>query len=747
MSPEQTAGSRELDGRSDVYSLGCVLYEMLAGQPPFTGPTAQSLAHQHLNIAPRPVTDLRPAVPGELERTIQRTLSKTAADRFRTAAEFVQALADAPAAPASEAGLARAASGETRSGDAGSSAHTVAMGTRSAESPTPASAAEPVATPVTGNARSRRLRRLALSAAVVVAVGVGLWKLVPGPQPPRPTERPAIAVLPFQNLSVQGEHAYFADGLHNELLTQLAKLEALRVISRSSVTGYQGTSKSLLKAIARELGVRSLVEGSVQVVNGRLRVNVQLIDPETAEHVWAESYDRTLDDAFAIQSDVAQRIAQAVGAVLSRDERGRLAARPTANAEAYLLYMQGNEYLNRPGQLGENLASAQQLFERALALDPDFAVAHAWLARAHASLYWHGHDPSVRRVARAREAANAALRLAPDLPEAHFAMGWVEYVSTRELKAGVRRTFQRAADEFAIALKGLPNNAVLWRFSAVAERRLGNWTKVTAAFERAAQLDPRDGDLFFYIGGHTYRALRRYPEAVRAYEHALSLTPDLKGRTLDLGQAYIQWQGQTDSMRAVLGRLPRDGEFGDQRVVAVNRAVMLLYERAADSLLLMPEMARPNLVPSGRFFESSALLAAWAHRVRGDPAAARAAFDSALVHVNSRLSEDPDNWSARHDRGMALAGLGRRDEALREARWLEQSVAYREDAVIGPVMAWCRALILTEVGDADAAIDELGRLLAMPSDVSVQTLRLDPRWDPIRDHPRFKALVVKYSPS
>jgi serine/threonine-protein kinase len=489
-----------------------------------------------------------------------------------------------------------------------------------------------------------------------------------------------------------------------------------------------------------------VVEGSVQVVGERLRVNVQLIDAATDEHLWAESYDKRLEDAFAIQSEVAQAIVVAVGGALSAAEQGRLTAAPTANAEAYLLYLQGSEYQNRPGQLGENHESAQRLFERALALDPNFAMAHASLARAHASMFGGGHDPSAARLTRAREEAQTALRLEPELPEAHVAMGWTEYVSTRILTEGVRRTFQRAADEFAIARKGLPNDAVVWRFSAVAERRLGNWTEVVAAFERAAQLAPRDADLFYYIGGHTYRRMGRYPEAVRAYERALSLAPDLRGRTLDLGWTYVKWQGQLDSLRAIQDRLPSDAEFPDGRNVTPSRASLLFYERAADALLQMPEMARPNLVKSNRSFVSSALYAAWAHRLRGDQAAAHAAFDSARVHLDSWLREHPDDWGAHGNLGLALAGLGRRDEALREARWLEQSVTYREDALLYPVLAAGRAQILAQAGDAEGALDELGQVLAMPApDLSVHEVRLDPLWDPIREQPRFQALLAKYA--
>ena len=710
MSPEQAGGSRSLDGRSDLYSLGCVLYEMLAGQPPFTAPTAESLSHQHLSVTPRPVRELRPSVPEEVDRAIARTLAKAAADRFGSAAEFAAALVPSEGSVSTPPGLAALAEAKT------------------------------VDSAVT---KHRRWRRFALLGGAAVLVSAGAWfawsRIVHAPTPPEPApavkptlhERTEIAVLPFQDLSADAAHSYFAGGLQDELLTQLSKVAALKVISRTSVMGYQGTSKKL-QQIAEELGVGSVVEGSVQVVGGRLRVNVQLIDAATDEHLWAEHYDHTLDDAFAIQSEVAQKIVEAVGAALSSAEQSRLRAAPTANAEAYSLYLQGNDYLGRTGLLKQNLETAQQLFERALALDPNFALAHALLSRTHGFLYWNrGRSPA--HLAQARAEAEAALRLAPDLPEAHFAMGWAEYVSL---------AYRRSADEFAIALRGLPNDAVVWRFSGLAHRRLGNWTEVLAAFDRAAQLNPRDADLFFWLGGHTYRYLRRYPEAVRAYQRALSLAPDVKERVTDIGWTYVIWQGQLDTLRAALDRLPRDADLGN-RMIGL-RAEFMLYERSADSLLQMPGMASPNLFVSETSFRSSALYAAWAHRLRGDHVAARAAFDSARVHLDSWLKAHEDDWDAHYSRGMALAGLGRRSEALREARWLKHTVIYREDAVDGPYVASDRALILAQVGEADAAIDELERLLARPSEESVHTLRLYPLWDPIREHPRFKALLAKY---
>jgi len=697
MSPEQAAGSRDVDGRSDLYSLGCVLYEMLAGQPPFTGPTVESLVHQHLAVEAPSVALMRPAVPGWVAAAVQRALAKAPADRFSPVALFAEALA-------------------------------------------PRESGAVAATPPAALARSAsRPWRLALLAGATVVVAAGaLLVLRPGrraPAPARPVHaRSEIAVLPFQNLSAEGPHAYFAGGLHDELLTQLAKVAALKVISRTSVMGYQGTSRPL-KLIATELGVGSVLEGSVQVVGGRLRVTVQLIDAATDEHLWAERYDRTLDDAFAIQSEVAQRIVAAVGAALTSAEQGRLTAAPTANAEAYRLYLQGREYSTRLGYLRKNYEIAQQLYERALAVDPNFALAHAALSLVHGQMYFF-HDPSAARKAHQRQEAEAAVRLAPDLPQAHIAMGVVHYYGARD--------YHRALDEFAIALEGLPNDAELWSWIGYVHRRLGNWNEVFAAFEKATQLNPRNAALFTDLGGGSYHFVHRYAEEVRAYDQALSLAPDHHLAAVTRGWAYVIWQGRLDTLRAVLNRLPRDAEL-EPGELATNRAGLLFWERNADSLLQMLQTVQVDVLEGQISFLPGALYAAWAHQLRGDHAAARAAFDSARVRLDSALSEHPDDWRVHAARGLALAGLGRRDAALREARWLRQSVDYREDPLLRVTLAESRAQILAQAGEAEAALDEIERLLAGPSDLSVQGLRLNPLWDPIRDHPRFKALLAKYA--
>jgi len=698
MSPEQAAGSRELDGRSDLYSLGCVLYEMLAGQAPFTGPTAESVVYQHLTAEPPRITGMRPAVPAHVAATLERALAKTPADRFNPVALFAEALA-----PGTLASVA------------------------------------PAAAPPRGPVARWPWERIALAgvAAVVVLAGaaaVGRW-MSPGPAEPGAeglAARTAMAVLPFQNLSAEGPHSYFAGGLHDELLTQLSKVAALSLRGRTSVMGYAGTTKSIPQ-IAEELSVGSIVEGSVQVVANRLRVNVQLIDASTDEHLWAESYDRTLDDAFAIQSDIARRIVEAVGATLTGPEAVAMASASTDNPEAYRLYLQGLEYYRRSGYQRRNLEIAQDLYERALALDSTFALGHAALSDVHGRISWFRYDPSPERLVWQREAAEAALRMEPDLPQAHWAMGNYHYQG--------RRDWDAALEQYRIALEKLPNDAELWARIGFTHRRRGEWDEVLAVFDRAVALDPRNADVLGDLGGATLSQLRRYDEAVKLYSRALELAPDAAVFEV-LPRLF---HGQMDSLKAVLDRHPLEADFGFKGSAAGLRALTLLWEREADSLLLLLQRFDQTVFSSNSFYHPTALYAAWAHVLLGDDAAAEGAFASALALLDSVMAVIPEDWRVHSARGMALAGLRRNREAEAEARWLQQSQVYREDAHEGPGLAEDRARILAGIGQTEAALQEIERLLAGPSMLSVHTLRLDPRFDPIRHDPRFQALLVKYA--
>ena len=706
MAPEQATGDDNVDARADIYAWGVIAYELLAGQPPFVRATSQSTLAAQVTAVPVPLGQHRPDLPEALAPLVMSCLAKRPADRPQTAENVFRQLGEV----------------------------LTPTGTRSA--------ARPLLGLMRPSARPLRRRLIVWGVAVMIIVA-SLARTVIGRSPPgsaRPAvayARTAIAVLPFRNLSPDEANSYFAAGLHDELLTQLAKVATLSVRGRTSVQGYRDTSISF-RELAAELAVGSVLEGSVQVVGQRLAVNVYLIDARTGEQLWAERYAGTLDDAFAIQSDVTQKIVAAVGGTLGVSEQALLARAPTATAEAYRLYMQGRQYWWRPGWERENMATAQQLYERALRVDPDFALAHAAMSQIHALMYWVRYEPSAARANAAITEAETSLRLAPDLPQAHMAMGNAYYY--------IRMDYQRALDEFAIALRGLPNSAELWTWIGWVNRRLGNWDQVFDAFAKAVQLEPRDPNLFYSLAGDSYRVTHRYARAVEAYDRALTLQPDFHGAAIRKGQVYLLWQGNLDTLRAVLNRVPRDErQYVDIGTGTVQRLQFLLLTRQPDSLLAQVGSTRARAFHSQDLYLPTSLFAAWAHQLRGDEPAARSMFAAAQVFMDSVLRILPDDWRVHAARGLALAGASRSEEALREARWLQQSVVYRQDAYLGPLVAEERARVLAQAGDPGAALDEIERLLANPSWLSVHTLRLDPRWDALREHPRFKALLAKYS--
>ena len=552
-----------------------------------------------------------------------------------------------------------------------------------------------------------------------------------------PAEAPAeasIAVLPFQNVSGEGQYAYFAGGLHEELLTQLAKVVALQVISRTSVMEY-ATEVKPLKQIANELDVGTIVEGSVQVVGERLRVNVQLIDAASDKNLWAERYDRTLDDAFAVQSDIAQQIVAAVGAVLTGAEATAIKTVPTQNAEAYRLYLQGEEYRGRPGEFQQDLESAEVLYERALSLDSTFALAYASLSIVHGDLHWLGHDPYESRVERQREAARAALRFAPDLPQAHWAMGMVHYWGERD--------FARALPELTAAAEALPGAAELWEYVGYVHRRLGDWDDALATFHKVAVMSPRRAQLFYDLGGQTMMFLRRYEVAITTFDRALELAPDLAQADLRRAIVYVLWQGRLDSLGALLERRP--GDYAGGGTATMWRARLALWKRSPETLLAILGVADTITFRAQNQYEPAWLYAAWAYQLRGDRSASQAAFVSALTQVDAALGGLPDDWRLHASRGLSMAGLGRESEARKEARWLTRSRAYRDPFQGRPDIREARAMILAQLGRAQEAVAELDSLLAGPSWTSAHLIRLDPRYDRIRGDPGFQALLVRYA--
>jgi TolB-like protein len=382
----------------------------------------------------------------------------------------------------------------------------------------------------------------------------------------------SIAVLPFDNFSEDKDNEHFADGVHDDVLTSLARIEDLKVISRTSVMQYRAKAHNI-RAIAQELGVSAVLEGSVRRSGNRVRLVVQLIDALNDRHIWAQEYDRDLTDVFAIQSALAQEIANQLKARLSPDEVNRIRERPTTSDEAYQLYLQAHAMYSRAVETLDTLQRAEQLYEKATQLDPSFALAFARLAHIESWIYYL-FDPTPERLTKARKAATEAMRLQPGAPESHLATGYVAYYGDRD--------YQRALGEFEIARGGLPNDPSVFLAIASIERRQGKWKEATGHFEKAASLSPGDPILVENLA-LTYEAVRDFPAAAKAFDRAVTLVPNSFEAKSLRARLEMEWKGDLGMMKNLLASLPPDFEsFG---IVALERFNVCFFERKFDEAL------------------------------------------------------------------------------------------------------------------------------------------------------------------
>jgi TolB-like protein/Flp pilus assembly protein TadD len=557
----------------------------------------------------------------------------------------------------------------------------------------------------------------------------------PYSSPPIADDRPSVAALPWINRSGLAEDSYFSDGIHDQILTQLAKIGGMRVISRQSVIQFRD-SPLTAGEIANELGVRYILEGGLLRIRDTVRINVQLIDTQNNDLAWAATHDRhlTLENLLSLQTEVAQAIADTLRAAVTPRERVELERVGTDVLEAYDFYLQGRSYLLRPGYHQDDFEAAEALFQRAIALDPEFALARAALSRVHGLIFWERFDPSDDRLEAQRREAEAALSLQPDLPQAHLAVGWTHYV---------RGEFQEALEEYDAALDGLPNDAEIVALIGYTHRRLGNWTEVFRAFEEATRLNPRDATLFYDLGGHSFGVTHQYEDAVRAYDRAMTLAPDLYDAGLRKGYTYLHWRGQTDTLSLMIAQLPTNLHAPE---IDLARVDLALWERDAEGLIRLLDATPVGAFETQLTYLPKPLYAAWAHRVRGDDSAARAAFDSARVVLEPLARENPADERVLAGLGFAYAGLGRSADAARSA-WEFVESSERAGNVFSRIQSGeIFARILAQAGLAEEAVERLGGLLGGDSHISVHTLRLDPLYDPIRDTPPFRALLAGYGP-
>jgi TolB-like protein len=700
MSPEQATGERALDPRTDVYSLGAVLYEMLAGEPPYTGPTAQAIAAKRFSDPVPSVRRIRPTVPENIDRALQRALEPTAADRFVTAAAFARALE-----PVTAAGLPSTPAGPARD-----------LATR----PRPAT---------TWRARNRLAATLVLGAAIALGV-LFAWRRSHPDAGSSVDAAKRVAVLPFENLGDSAD-AYFADGLTDAVRGKLAAVPGLQIIASTSTNQYRGTTKAP-RQIAGELGVRYLLVGRVRWDKGagasRIAVSPELIElPPTGAPTtrWQEPFDAALSDVFRVQADIAARVASALDVALAAGTRSQLAARPTASLAAYDAFLKGLEAERRFGALGIG-RSAQAYYEQAVALDSSFAPAWARLSQVLARLYGSGYaDSGTARGA--KEAAERAVALAPTSAEGYDALAVYHDAVTND---------NRRAREAALeALRLAPADAAALRSLALAEQELGRWEASIPLLQRAQATDPRSAPTLSRLG-RTLQWMRRYPEALAHFDRALALEPSdvevMESRAMvhlamgDLGQA-----------RAFL-REPPPGLTAEEFVALIATFWDLGWVLSdAQQRLLLQLGTRPFDGDVASWGLALAQVAA----LRGDARRARALADSARAALTRRTEAAPDDPQSHALLGVALAYLGRRTEAIRNGERGRDLLPIARDAEDGPYQQHQLARIYVLLGEPERALDQLEPLLEIPYYLSPGWLRVDPTFAPLRGNPRFEQLV------
>jgi TolB-like protein/Tfp pilus assembly protein PilF/tRNA A-37 threonylcarbamoyl transferase component Bud32 len=543
-----------------------------------------------------------------------------------------------------------------------------------------------------------------------------------------------IAVLPFENLSADPDNAFFADGVQDEVLNDLAKIAGLKVISRTSVMPYKGGAKRNLRQIANELGVAHVVEGSAQRDANRVRVTARLIDAKNDTHLWVNTYDRPVGDLFAIQSEIAKAIASQLKAKLSPAEKTAIEQPPTTNLIAYDRYLRARKLgATQTGRVPGEMREVIRLLDQAVAYDPTFVLAYCDLARAHAYAYHLGVDRTPARVALAKVARDAALRLGPDRGEPHLAAADVAFHCDLD--------YETALKEVDIARRTLPNAADVFALPAYIHRRQGHWENCAEDLERAVQLDPRNVWLL-QDTAQTYQFLRHFPEAASTWDRTLAVVPADPNTRVWRALVDMDSRGDTQPIRNVIEKIITEDPSAVDAIPEHWLYVTLCRRNAAEMrralTSLPPEgIIRRDLILPRSFCEG--LIA----RTRGDATAAETAFTAARVEMEKILRDQPDYAQALCVMGMSDAALGRKEDAIREGRRAAEFLPVTKDMMAGGVVIANLAIIYAWTGEKDLALEQLAKAIRFPSSnfLSYGQLKLHPFWDPLRGDPRFEKIV------
>ncbi|PYJ74538.1 MAG: hypothetical protein DME77_11290 [Verrucomicrobia bacterium] len=550
----------------------------------------------------------------------------------------------------------------------------------------------------------------------------------------------SIAVLPFENLSDTKENAYFADGVQDEILTDLAKIADLKIISRTSVMHYKSGVARNLQEIAQQLGVAHVVEGAVQRSGNRVRVNAQLIDARSNRQLWGETYDRGLADVFAIQSEIAKAVADQLQAKLSPSEKAAIERPPTGDIVAFDLYTRGKNLLlttTFSSSAGANLLQAADLLNQAVARDPTFVEAYCQLAWTHDLLYLFGLDHTPARLALADAAVQAAFRLRPDAGEVHLAHAQNLYRGYLD--------YNGALAELEVARHSLPNDSRIFELTGYIQRRQGRWKESTRNLERAADLDPRNVDILQQIA-LSYADLRRYADEKLALDRALAIEPNDAEMKETRASADFDWKADTRPLHQTIDSIRATNPAAIPSIAGdwLNCALAERDAVAAKNALL-GSGENPPLHDEAVHFNRPFITGLIARMMKNDDDA-HAAFTAARAEQEKTVQAQPDYGPPLCALGLIDAALGRKEEALREGRRAVELLPVQKDAINGPLMYAYFAMVAAWTGDKDLACEQLAIAIRYPSSLSYGRLKLLPFWDPLRGDPCFEKIVASLAP-
>jgi TolB-like protein/class 3 adenylate cyclase/Tfp pilus assembly protein PilF len=549
----------------------------------------------------------------------------------------------------------------------------------------------------------------------------------------------SIAVLPFENLSNEKENAYFADGVQDEILTDLARVADLKVISRTSVMQYKTGTKRNLREIATALGVAHVLDGSVQRAGGRVRVSAQLIDARTDTQLWAERYDRDLADVFAIQSEIAKTIADQLQAKISPSEKVAIEKAPTTDLVAFDLYERAKALwadVSDSFHARQKVPEAGRLLDEAVTRDPRFLLAWCLLSRVHATLYWYGFDRTSDRLDLANAAAQTALRLQPDAGEAHLALATYYYLGFLD--------YNRARSELGIARRTLPNNADILVYTGFIDRREGHWPEATRNLERALELDPRNLFTLQQLATYTYRPQRRYEDAARMYDRASTIVPGDPLTRINRAEVALDWRADIKPYQTTLATLIAENPGAAPDVDHPDYA--LCERTAAAAARVLANYPSDGVTTDYGVNCPYAYWVGVVARWQGDLAKAYTAFTTARAEMEKTVERQPDFPGALSLLGVIDAGLGRKEQALREGRRACELLPVSKDAIAGAAFAVNLAQIYAWTGEKDLAIEQIAALERIPNGLSYGFLKLHPYWNALRGDPRFERIVASLAP-